>query len=397
MRSDFMKVVPRVGRFILDVLAPTDLIVAAPILALSSLLIVRGETAQARLFGSAAVLSVAIPLVSWASVRLRRKIGFVVVGILGAAALGLLCVCYGLTPDGSSLPGSRVRSHYRGSVSYRRASVANLVPEVDQLKLGTYVFPLLDPFIDRKQAKRIRSLFLDTYHEMDESPEFECLGSVMNYVYRDLLLNSRPSGHFYEYLPQTAQGEKLPVILFLHGSLGNFKGYLWLWKRFADRYGVAVVAPSFGMGDWQRKGGEEVIQEARQYCCDHPRMNGAEIYLVGLSNGGKGISRAAGRTPQAYKGLVFISPIMEDKLLLDDPFLAGWQGRRILILHGAVDRRIPAVYIRGTAQALQKRGIVVYAKYYENEDHFLVFSSWDEISKDMFGWMNQDEERRATG
>lgn len=385
-----MKTTERVARSILTILVAIHAMPAVPVLILALLLVTLGETIRTRLFASAVVLFVAVPVVLWASVRWRKRIGLVIVGVLAGAIFALLCVCYGLSPNGSALPGSRVGSHYGGAVSYKRASVANLVPEVDQVKLGTYVAAALDPFIDHDQAARIRGLILDIYREMGESEEFECLGSVMNYVYRDMFLNSRPTGHFYEYLPASGQAERLPVVLFLHGSMGNFKAYLWVWKRFADRYGFAIVAPSFGMGNWDREGGAEAIERVRQYCSSHPRMNDAEIYLVGLSNGAKGVSRAASRTPQAYKALIFISPVMEPEVLLSDRFLAGWQGRRILVLHGAADRRIPAAHVAGTVRSLSKRRIDVDARYYPNEDHFLLFSSWPRLSDDMSTWIKQE-------
>jgi predicted esterase len=177
------------------------------------------------------------------------------------------------------------------------------------------------------------------------------------------------------------------VILFLHGSLGNFKGYLWLWKRFADEHGYAVVAPSFGVGNWSLAGGLEAIEGARQHCIDHPRMDGKRIILAGLSNGGMGVSRAASTTPAAYAGLVFISPVIERDAIGTKRFLNGWNGRRVLVLHGSIDRRIPLQYVEKAVALLEEHGVNVESKFYADEDHFLLFSAWNQVSSDIAAWI----------
>ena len=66
------------------------------------------------------------------------------------------------------------------------------------------------------------------------------------------------------------------ALVFLHGGLGNFQGYWALWKRFADATGVAIVAPTFGSGNWSGDGGLESIEQARKFCVNHPRNRWGE-------------------------------------------------------------------------------------------------------------------------
>ncbi|MBN1671089.1 MAG: hypothetical protein JXR37_08665 [Kiritimatiellae bacterium] len=355
----------------------------------AALLVHIGETREGRLFGATTLVQLPVPILLWiaAILRKRRKCLFTAAGLALIAGV-LLCVCYLRTPDGESAPGSAARSVFTGTARYTRGSIANLVPEIDQLKLGTYLFPRIDPFIDSAQAVRVRELFLGVYRDMRQSEEFVRLGSVMNDVYRDLFLRSRPSGHLYEYVPpDAAHTEPLPVILFLHGSLGNFKGYLWVWRQFADAHGYAVVAPSFGAGNWYLPGGVETVEHARQYAADHPRMNANRIYLAGLSNGGTGVSRAATRNPEAYVALIFISAVMEKDVLLAPAFVEGWKKKRILLVHGAKDRRIPVPLPRAVAAGLARHDVAVESHEYAEEDHFLFFSAWDRLSKDIAAWV----------
>ena len=375
-------------KFIVSVAAALYLVGAVIIYVLAGLLLAHGATCQGRLFAVAVLLGLPAPVLLWFATYLQRKRAIITVALaLGAGALLLLGIDYGLTPDGRPLPGSAVRSCFTGPTAYRRASLANLVPEMDQLILATYVVPALDPLMDKANTTELRGQVREIYGEMRRAPEFECLGSVLNLTYRDLFLGCRPSGHFYEYIPKTTAQRRLPVVLFLHGSLGNFRGYLWVWKRMADEYGFAIVAPTFGAGNWDEPGGEEAIEQARRYCAAHPVLDPARIYLAGLSNGGRGVGLGARRAPQAYRGLIFISPVLDEDVLLADPFVAAWKDKPILILHGTADNRIPVSYISGAAHLIAKRGLRLEYEPYDGQTHFLFFTSRDKVRTKIGKWL----------
>lgn len=359
-----------------------------PVPILAVLLLAQAETAQGRMCALSAILLFLAPVLCWCAVSIKRRKLYAVAAALLVSSLAMLVASYVMTPDGKALTGSNADSVFTGEMSYRRASLANLVPEIDQLKLGSYAVPWMDPLIDKARAIRIRRLFMAVYREMQQSDEFNKLGSVMNHVYRDLFLDSRPAGHLYQYIPTTkGNGGKPPVILFLHGSLGNFKGYLWTWKRFADENGYAIVAPSFGAGNWYREGGVEAIEMARQYCLHHPRMDGSKIYLAGLSNGGTGVTRAVATNGAAYAGFILISAVIEPEVISTPQFLDGCKGRRVLVLHGADDERIPAKHVEPSVDYLLHQGVDVKAMFYPDEDHFLLFSKPDLIRSEIASWL----------
>jgi len=349
---------------------------------------------QARIFTIAVMLLFPVPILLWWSMYYRKRMEHLsTAGVLLLTAALLLALVYSQSSTGISIPGSGVQSHFTGNASFNRMSPANLVPEIDQLKLATYVLPYMDPIIDRLGAMHVRNVFLKIYREMDKSPEFECLGSVLGYAYRDIFLKSRPAGHFYEYVPKTEHSDPLPAIIFLHGSLGNFKGYLWVWKSFADKNGFAFFAPTFGTGDWDLNGGVETVERMRQYCLGRSDIDGRRIYLAGLSNGGMGVTRTAEKYPSAYAGLVFISAVIEPEIISGDSFIAGWKGRSVLVLHGSKDDRISARSISDSVDLLRKNGVNVKNKSYPYEDHFMMFSWWHVVSKDIAEWIRQEQNR----
>ena len=356
---------------------------------LALLLIFLPETFRGFLFGFSVLIVILAIMLFLTSLYLKRRKKIWIMSASGVT-LGfiLLSICYLLTPDRKNSQNSNVRSVFSGTVQYSRLSIANLVPEIDQLKLGTYVFPFLDPFFNYSNSSRIRNTFLKVYRELGKSEEFNHLGSVLNLCYLDIFSGTCPIGHFYEYIPESEK--PLPVILFVHGSLGNFKGYLWCWKKFADQNNFAIIAPTFGSGNWNRKGGGDEILRAVKYCKSNSKLDSDNVYIVGLSNGGKGVSRVIASAPSSnFKGIIFISAVMEREIILSNAFIDKCKNNNILVLHGNKDLRIPIEYIIPQVKKMNQRGANTTAKYFPNEDHFLMFSSWDEMSYDIEAWIKK--------
>ena len=69
-------------------------------------------------------------------------------------------------PDGR-MPGSNLSQHYTGDTAFKRTALCNLVPEADQLKLGSYLFARVDPLMDEPQAVHLRALLHAVYGETD--------------------------------------------------------------------------------------------------------------------------------------------------------------------------------------------------------------------------------------
>jgi pimeloyl-ACP methyl ester carboxylesterase len=361
------------------------LFLTSPGTLLAILLALIAETWASRFFAcSLLCLVVATVLLS---IALRRSGKRIMVSSWIMYGLGLFgCIgCYIASPSGQSSP--RFQSHFPGKTGYARLSPANLVREIDQLKLGAVLMPRLDRHIDRRKGKRLKKLFMTVYREMQSDPDFVDVGSVMHYAYAEVGGRPFDIGHMYVYRPEQVDSEKLPVILFLHGSLGNFKGYLWVWKQFADAHGFAIVAPSFGFGNWHRPGGVAAIESARQYCVEQPDLDEDRVILAGLSNGGFGVSRAARITPTAYKGLIYLSGVMEPKVLQSSEFVKGWKDRPVLVIHGGKDERIPKDYIDRNIENLERNSIHPTVKVFDDEDHFLFFSKRVEMIDVIHAWI----------
>jgi predicted esterase len=358
----------------------------------AALYLIVAETTQTRILaaGFVALLSVA-PLVLFDAQR------------IGAAvfACGTLAMLLGFrlapaTPladiqvsaaSGSAAPGGRIAaqaiSRFTAAYPYPRFSVANVVPELDQIKFGTYLVPAADPLITTSDARRLRDSAMTVYRAAEADPQFNQLGSAMHYAYRDA-----DSGHIYAYSPERAAGEKLPVLLFLHGSGGNFKVYTHMLKAVADKNHMLLVSPSFGFGNWHEAGGTAAIERARLFAIQELGGDAGRVVLVGLSNGGRGVTRAIAEHGEAYAGVFFLSAVVEPVVLRQAGFAAQIRGKCTAFAYGALDDRIPVEYTEKAITMVRAAGGNVHTHAYAERDHFLFFTESRAVLDDIGNFVN---------
>lgn len=312
--------------------------------------------------------------------------------VLGLAGMGILGLILWHTPDGLAPATAPVRHRFTRPYTFSRYTIANIVPEVEQINLGFVVMTLLDPHLTLEQARRVAPFTLALYREMEQDPNFHRLGSVLGWGYADLLGQSFEVGHYYLYIPQQRPSGALPVLVFLHGSAGNFKTYTWVWSRLAEQEGMVIIAPSFGFGNWRYAESIDVVSRALADAATQVEIDPNRVYLAGLSNGGLGVSYLALAQPERFRGLIFLSPVMRETIIDDSAFLEKWRGRPVLVVTGAEDERIPLGYVQQRVDVLQAGGVKVTEHIYPGQDHFLIFSQPEAIRTDVSRWLAQVEE-----
>ncbi len=325
-----------------------------------------------------------LPFVLLLRPLLRRKNLWWILALAPAVAACIALPC--AAPPGTPLPGSGVGSTYPSPHAYRRWSPFNLIPEIDQVAAAIPALCLVDPRLDAGQLRRV---VLPSYREMEREEAYTRLGSALDRMYPQLYAGEFDTGHYDWVVPPHAAGERLPTILFLHGSLGNFKAYLWAWKRFSDRNRCIVVLPSFGVGVWDFPGGTEAALLALDRASSELPIDPDRVWLAGLSNGGVGVSRVAAAAPQRFRGLVYLSAVPELAVLLSQAYTDGWRGRPVLFVHGDRDNRVPVELIDDTVRRLSAAGVDVTKRVLPGEDHFLFLSSLDTMFGAIEDWMRK--------
>jgi dienelactone hydrolase len=267
-----------------------------------------------------------------------------------------------------------------------RFSPAWLVEESDQIRLGSALLPYLDPFTDKTQAKNFVKTFNSIYAELNNSREFYDAGSVLGEAYGDMFFLSRSFGHCYVYYPSVSSSEeKLPVLVFLHGWLGNMKAYVWAWSRFAEQNGFVVVCPTFKNGVWKGPDAEKALLQIDTMIRNNPVCDSNRIIVVGLSNGGTGVVKWATTLPESYCALVLLSPVMRG--VDSDEFVSAVGDHSILVVHGGQDNRIPPDYVNEKIGRMKAKGLNVQSICYPEEDHVLLLSARNRLHGDLISWL----------
>lgn len=353
---------------------------------LSIWLLFNAQTWTGRGLALLGLMGVILPamLLAWSRARTRRtffKRSSSTLGLIGLLLAGLILIT---TPSGRLPADSPIQQRFTRPIPFSLWTLSNIVPEIEQVNLGFQVMPYLDPIFTEDQARRVAVPTFKIYREMEGDPNFRELGSAMSWVYADLAGEPFDVGHYYLYLPRQHPAGPLPAIVFLHGSVGNFKGYMWQWAKLADKLGMVIIAPSYGFGNWDEAAGLKAVQRALDDAATQVALDPMQIYLAGLSNGGLGVSQAARAEPEHYRGLIFISPVMDTD---GAAFLAHWRDRPVLVLTGEADERVSYSYVAKRIANLQAAGVSVTHKAYPSADHFLFFSQADEVLDDISHWL----------
>lgn len=312
-----------------------------------------------------------------------------------------LAACVGVasalwqTPDAHTSETARIHSRFSDDGwHYDRSSIGSLLPEIDQIHLGYALAVAFDPFFTRQQRSELSAMTDTLYTEISADPDFTAVGSALPSIYREIGFGDFRDGHYFHYIPASVDRSKpSPALVFLHGSGGNFKAYVWLLSKVADELGITVIAPSFGMGNWEKHGGYETITHALADAGKHAAIAPDHIHLMGLSNGGKGLCLAESTDGPKFRSLIFLSAVFHSRIKPAE-LAARWQPRRALILSGGSDDRVPWEYVSGYAEKLKAGGLEVTTRCFEGEDHFLFFRQRAEVLKLVAGWIAADSTKR---
>ena len=351
-------------------------------------------TFQGFVFALTALGLLAIPLVGAIFIP-SKKFGrrrYIIPGSVAGFVLLLVLLLILLAPSGpptkAEFEDGRTHSVFLPPAGYARFSPWNLLPEVDQTQLALTLLAWTDPHINGAKKKRIRDLILPKYTAQRSDPDLREMGSVMNMCVDDMVFGDVVPGHMYVALPDRKEGSSPPVIIFLHGLLGNFRCYQTVWQEYALANDVIVVTPTCGAGLWKGEAATEIIERARTFSIEQLGGDPRRVFLFGVSNGGLGALPALAANPNAFAGVALITPVFQPEHLdgyLEEKALAH---KPVLILLAGQDLRVPAEIVRANLGKLEKYGMDIRLHEVEGEDHFLLMSAWDATSTVLADWMS---------
>ena len=302
-------------------------------------------------------------------------------------------------PSGKPPAGARVSNHYSdGQWKYPSAALGSLLPEMDQLSMGFAVMPVLDRLLTRKQSTQLKSYTQGIYAELEADPGFAALGTALPQAYDNMLGREFDVGHYFLYVPSKVDPHKpTPALVFLHGFGGNFKAYTWILSQVAEELGYVLICPTYGAGFWDARHSPEVVSRAVRDVAKTVALDMKQIHLAGLSNGGLGVGHvaSAGLSGEAFRSLIFISPVFDEKAITCTGFRIRCRQKPVLVITGMQDDRVPALYVQDNVGIMKSEGVDVTTHLVPNADHFLFFSHRQEMTQKIVEWLQKQQEAVA--
>lgn len=360
------------------------------LLPLGSLLMAVCQTSIGQIVSLSLLLSATAMLLACFAFEKRSRLLGCLSAFLALPAIAIIAYTFWRAPDGK--PESlRVQHQFtKSDWAFQQYSPGNLVPEIDQFLLGFKLVPFTDPFFTMKQSRHLSKLTGDIYREIESDPDFQALGSVMPQAYDELLGRQFDRGHYFLYVPIALDRTKpCPAMVFMHGSGGNFKAYTWLLSKIADKLGMIIIAPSFGLGNWSEPDSTRIAIEALEHASRSVAIDQSNVHLLGLSNGGLAVCQVGASTGSRFKSLVFLSPVFDRMAVLTMDFQDHWRNKPVLVITGKLDDRVPHDYVQGMTDSIRNVGAITTMKSIDGADHFMLFSHRDVVLAEISQWLRQ--------
>jgi phospholipase/carboxylesterase len=190
--------------------------------------------------------------------------------------------------------------------------------------------------------------------ELDPDPPAELPIGVF-----DVRNPSGARGGFWLYVPESYDGTRpWPLVVALHGGSGTGAEFLWTWLREARGRQFLLMAPTSTASTWSL--GEDdldapALHSMVEYVRARWRVDTDRILLTGLSDGATYTLLCGLRADMPFTALAPISGVLHPINLVNGN-LSRARGKRIYMVHGALDWMFPIALARMAHQELENAG-----------------------------------------
>jgi len=250
---------------------------------------------------------------------------------------------------------------------------------------------LLDPFLmktdeERRVLKEMRPHVLKIYEQIATDDVVQALPSALPYC-----MSGKKAGglHTFLFAPEDNARKPAPVIVFLHGGIGNYKFYLYNLLKHARRTGTIIACPTLSGGQWREAQGRAIVGALVEKIKQEYYVDADRLFLAGISDGAQGVWHLGGEKEFHFTGLISIAgnPRVDFELNYQDhpPTLS---------FMGTSDQYYSVEMGREIVKSLKdKKQNITYVEF-ENEDHFFMLRRSADVFKKIFDWIELIAESR---
>lgn len=181
-------------------------------------------------------------------------------------------------------------------------------------------------------------------------------------------------GGFRLYVPErydAAGNEAWPLVVALHGGFGHGRDFLWTWLREARSRGCLLLAPTSQGTTWSMNGPDRdgpALRSMVAWVRERWRVDPERILLTGLSDGATYTLLTGLAEDAPFTALAPISGVLHPANFANGN-LERVRGRRIYLVHGALDWMFPVALAREAARVLGEAGADVRFREIDDLSH----------------------------
>ncbi len=166
-------------------------------------------------------------------------------------------------------------------------------------------------------------------------------------------------GGFSLYVPESYDPtERLPMIVALHGGSGNGREFIWSWLREARSHRCILLAPTARGSTWSMMGpdvDQASLLSMVSYVCEHWSVDDDRLLLTGLSDGATYGLLSGLREDSPFAAIAPACGVFHPDNYTNGN-LERAAGKRVYLIHGALDWMFPIQIARTAASALRAAG-----------------------------------------
>jgi phospholipase/carboxylesterase len=179
-------------------------------------------------------------------------------------------------------------------------------------------------------------------------------------------------GGFSFYVPESYDGTRAwPLVVALHGGSGHGADFLWSWLREARSRQLLLLAPTARGSTWSLNGPDidaSALRSMVEFVSDKWNVDSERVLLTGLSDGATYSLLCGLQSDTPFSALAPLSGVLHPANFANGN-IGRAAGRRIYLVHGALDWMFPVQLARAAAEELEKAGADLVFREIEDLSH----------------------------